>query len=299
MVSNEDTLTTYLRDIASYPRISIAREQELSLQIQNKDIQERAREEAIRELVESNLRLVFHCLKEFDRHLNQTTARLSNLDLLSEGNIGLLKAARSYKPDFGEGQKPTRFSTYACKCIKSHMIRAIKKARFIHIPEHHFTYWTEIEAMRKAANKDLSDEEICKELNVSKEAYALFMQSAESGTFHLEDFGKQNEESLHWSDYMADEQSLTPYDHLDQEDLREYLFTAIDALPPRTGKMISMLYFNENAPTLKDLSKLFGISSERCRQICVQGIKALRKNLMAERPAIAESLSIPTSIAAA
>ena len=300
MIRNNDALQTYLQDIGKYPRISQEREQELSSIIQDTSISEQVRESAREELVEANLRLVFYCLKEFDRHLNQSTARLSNLDLISEGNIGLLKAAQSYQPAFGEGKKPTRFSTYACKCIKSHMIRAIKKARFIHIPEHHFTYWSEIEAVRKAADQNISDEEVRQKLNVSHEAYALFMHSAESKTCHLEDFGGQkDEDGLHWSDYIADENSLTPYDQTDHEDLRQYLFAAIDALPPRTGKMLSMLYFNDNEPTLRDLSNLFGVSSERCRQICVQGIKALRKNLIEKRPAIAESLTLPASIAAA
>ncbi len=299
MVRNKDALETYLHDIGKYPRISQQREQELSSTIQDESMSEQTKTSALQELVEANLRLVFHCLKEFDRYLHQSTVRLSNLDLISEGNIGLLKAAQSYQPAFGDGKRPTRFSTYACKCIKSHMIRAIKKSRFIHIPEHHFTYWSEIEAVRKAADANISDEEIRKKLKVSPEAYALFMHSAESGTCHLEDFGKKDDDSLHWSDYIADEKSLTPYDRIDHEDLRQYLFAAIDELPPRTGKMLSMLYFNESAPTLKDLSNLFGVSSERCRQICAQGIQALRKNLMAERPAIADSLALPTAIAAA
>lgn len=299
MVRTIDTFESYLRDIGQYPRISQKREQVLSGMIQDSSSDEYTKEAARQELVEANLRLVIHCLKEFDRHLNHATARLSKLDLIAEGNIGLVKAARSYQPSFGDNHKPTRFSTYACKCIKSHMIRAIKKSRFIHIPEHHFTYWAEIEAVRKAAHEPLSDEQIRRKIDVSEEAFALFKHSAESGICHLEDFGQHNEDGLHWNDFMADEKNLTPYEQTEHEDLRQYLFAAIEELPPRTGKMLSMLYFNENAPTLKDLSKLFGVSSERCRQICAQGIQTLRRSLLSERPAIAESLELPATIAAA
>ena len=299
MIRHADALETYMRDIADFPRISLEREQEISRIIHDDTRSLSSREKAIQELVESNLRLVIHCLKEFDRHLNRATARLSRLDLIAEGNIGLVKAAKSYQPAFGDDAKPIRFSTYACKCIKSHMIRAIKKSRFIHIPEHHFTYWAEIEAVRKAASNPLTDEQVRQKLDVSEEAFALFKHSAESGICHLEDFGQNGEDGLSWSEYIADENATTPYDHIDQEDLRQYLFAAIDELPPRTGKMLSMLYFNENAPTLRDLSKLFGVSSERCRQICAQGIQALRRNLMSKRAAIAESLDLSATTAAA
>ncbi len=299
MIHHADAFESYMRDIANYPRVSLAREQELSRAIHDETKSAASREAAQQELVEANLRLVIHCLKEFDRHLNSSTARLSNADLIAEGNIGLVKAAKSYRSAFGDNDKPIRFSTYACKCIKSHMIRAIKKSRFIHIPEHHFTYWAEIEAVRKAADKPLTDEQIRVKLDVTEEAFSLFKHSAESGICHLEDFGIRNEDGLSWNEYIADESTATPYEHMDHEDMRQYLFNAIDELPPRTGKMLSMLYFNEKAPTLKDLSKLFGVSSERCRQICAQGIQALRRNLQAKRPAIADSLELPASIAAA
>lgn len=299
MIRNVDSFEAYLRDISAFPRITIKREQQLSVTIQTADIDETSREAAIQELVEANLRLVIHCLKEFDRHLNRATARLSNLDLIAEGNIGLVKAARSYKAQFGDETKPVRFSTYACKCIKSHMIRAIKKSRFIHIPEHHFTYWAEIEAVRKAAAGSISDEAIRKQLNVSEEAFTLFKHSAESGICHLEDFGNRQEDGLQWSEHIADEKAATPFETIEHEDLRQYLFTAIDTLPPRTGKMLSMLYFNENTPTLKDLSTLFGVSSERCRQICAQGIQTLRKKLLEQRNVIADNLEISIGTAAA
>jgi RNA polymerase sigma-32 factor len=298
MIRNVDSFETYMRDISAFPRITPEREQELSVIIQAPGIDEAVKEAAAQELVQSNLRLVVHCLKEFDQHLNSATARLSNPDLIAEGNIGLMKAAHSFQAEFGDGNKPVRFSTYACKCIKSHMIRAIKKSRFIHIPEHHFTYWAEIESVRKAADGDISDDAIRQQLNISEEAFTLFKQSADSRICHLEDFGSQNEDASHWAEYIADESAATPFDEIEHEDLRQYLFDAIDKLPKRTGKMLSMLYFNENTPTLKDLSILFGISSERCRQICAHGIKMLRRNLLTQRGVIADNLEIAIGSAA-
>lgn len=299
MIRSSDTLESYMRDISQFPRISLEREQELSTIIQSPSADPISTQSATQELVEANLRLVLHCLKDFERHLNHATARLSNLDLIAEGNIGLVKAAKSFHPAHGEVANPTRFSTYACKCIKSHMIRAIKKSRFIHIPEHHFTYWAEIEAVRKEASANITDEEIRQKLDVSKEAFSLFKLSADSAICHLEDFGGQGEDSIQWSDYIPDERVATPFEVIEHADLRQYLFDAMDELPPRTSKMLSMLYFNENAPTLKDLSKLFGVSSERCRQICAQGIQKLRQILLDKRPHIADNLDMNINIAAA
>jgi len=299
MNRNADAFETYMRDISAFPRITRMREQELSALIHNEDEDAGTREAAVQQLVEANLRLVLHCLKEFDRHLNRATARLSRLDLIAEGNIGLIKAARSFQAAYGQNTKPVRFSTYACKCIKSHMIRAIKKSRFIHIPEHHFTYWAEIEALRKEAAHAISDDEIRQKLNVSEEAFALFKHSADSGICHLEDFGGQGEDRMEWSEHIADEKAISPFEQIEQEDLRQYLFAAIDELPARTGKMLSMLYFNENTPTLKDLSTLFGVSSERCRQICAQGLQTLRRNLMAKREELTGDYEFGPSIVAA
>ena len=245
MMRNTDAHESYMRDISRFDLIPPEREQELSLLIQDEHTDPTAREAAVTELVESNLRLVVHCLKQFERHINSSTARLSNLDLIAEGNIGLMKAARSFKADYADNGQPVRFCTYACKCINSHMIRAIKKTRFIHIPEHHFTYWTEIESIRREAGGNISEESIRQQLQVSEEAFSLFKHSACSGISMLEDFGSYgDEEGQHWSERFADESNTTPYEEAEREDLRAFLFEQINKLPPRTGKMLSMMYFH-------------------------------------------------------
>lgn len=276
-----DAYSQYMRDIAAYDRISPEREIELSDIIQNSH-DEQLIDQAVNELVQSNLKLVLFCLKEYEPHLNSSTARLSNLDLIEEGNIGLMKAARTFKAiiatDAGD-DKTIRFCTYACKCIKSHMLRAIRKSRFIHIPEHHFTYWSEIEAIRKeAGTDDVSADMISQRLHVTDEAANLFLHSANSGVLRLEDWQK-DDDSNHWSDWMPDENAPSPFEETGQNDLRDFLFQEIAKLPPRTGKMISIMYFNESTPTLKNLADMFGVSSERCRQICAQGLKHLRRQL--------------------
>ncbi len=295
-----DTREAYMQDIAAFERITPEREQELSRILQNPATDEASRDAAMNELIEANLRLVLHCVKQFERHTQSTNAPLSNLDLIAEGNIGLMKAARSFNAHYQDDSKPVRFCTYACKCINSHMIRAIKKARFIHIPEHHFAYWTEIESIRREAGRDLSDAAIRQQLNVSEEAFSLFQKSAETRMSLLEEHGAAHrDEGQHWSERFSDPTLATPCEEAERDDLRAFLFEQIEQLPPRTGKMLSMMYFNENTPSLKDLSHLFGVSSERCRQICAQGIQALRRQMLARRERIADDLGIRGSTVAA
>lgn len=287
-MTESDAYSRYLRDISQYPRITPERESELSHVIQTCSNAEQV-EAAVNELIHSNLRLVVHCQKEFDRY--RSSSQISVLDLIAEGNIGLMKAARNFNSGFGDDEsdaatgEAVRFSTYACKCIKSHMIRAIKKARFIHIPEHHFSYWTEIETLQRENGGTLSDRDLSERMNLSDDALSFIKLSAGSGVCMLEDLTAEDSDNS-WNDFIASEHTASPSDEAGNNDLRAFLFGEMSKLPPRTRQIITMLYFNEKSPTLKDLSNLFGISSERCRQICVQGIHQLRRHLFSKRNAI-------------
>lgn len=286
-----DAYSRYLADISQYDRITPEREAELSRVIQTCPNAEQV-EAAVSELIHSNLRLVIHCQKEFEKY--RASSRLSTLDLIAEGNIGLMKAAKKFNSanndDAGDpNREPIRFSTYACKCIKSHMIRAIKKARFIHVPEHHFSYWGEIEKLQNENGNTLSDSELCDRMDLSGDALAFIKLSAGSGVCMLEELTGEDSDNS-WSDFIASEDSPCPSEEAERHDLRAFLLNEMNNLAPRTRQIITMLYFNESAPTLKDLSEMFGISSERCRQICVQGLTSLKRQMFARRSGIEPTL---------
>ncbi len=298
---NSDAYDRYLNDIAQYPRITPARERELSRIIQICTNAEQV-EAAVNELIQSNLRLVIHCQKEFDKHLNSGSARMSALDLIAEGNIGLMKAARNFNTAFHpNGKKPigtaVRFSTYACKCIKSHMLRAIKKSRFIHIPEHHFSYWTEMDALHRENGERMSDRALQKHMELSEEALSLIKLSARTGVSMLEDLPPAEDDS-NWNDFIADDDTALPCEEAETHDLRAFLNEEMESLAPRTRQIIAMLYFNDNAPTLKEISGIFGISSERCRQICMKGLALLRRQLFTRRHGIDPVLARTDAVAA-
>lgn len=290
-MKESDAYSRYLADISQYDRITPEREAELSRVIQTCPNAEQV-EAAVSELIHSNLRLVIHCQKEFEKY--RASSRLSALDLIAEGNIGLMKAAKKFNSanndDAGDpDREPIRFSTYACKCIKSHMIRAIKKARFIHVPEHHFSYWGEIEKLQSENGNALSDSELCERMDLSGDALAFIKMSAGSGVCMLEELTGEDSDNS-WSDFIASEDSPCPSEEAERHDLRTFLLNEMNNLAPRTRQIITMLYFNESAPTLKDLSQMFGISSERCRQICAQGLTSLKRQMFARRNGITPGL---------
>jgi RNA polymerase sigma factor (sigma-70 family) len=284
MLTSQSSYEAYLREISVYPRIDVQREIKLSHIIQNSaDSNEVDR--AIEELIHANLRLVVHCLKDFDKRLSSPSARITRMDLIAEGNIGLMKAAQRFDAghvdEEGKRKSAIRFSTYACKCIKNRMRRALKLARFIHIPEHHFGYWSKMDTLYGDFGADISDEEMRRKLDVSEDVMGLLKQSSGSRTCMLEDLACHEGEGSGWHDFIANESASCPADEADLRDLRTFLFNEMGKLPPRTQNMLSMMYFSEHKNiTLKDLAHKYGISSERCRQVCAQGIERLRRQML-------------------
>ena len=282
----QDAFQRYLEDISQYARITPKRESELSHVIQDGNNEEQ-REAAISELIHANLRLVVHCLKRFEGYLSSSAVRITRMDLIAEGNLGLMKAAERFdvKHDT-EGRGTIRFSTYACKCIHSQMHRAVKQSRFIHIPEHHFGYWSEMKALREEHGGDLSDEMLGRTLDVSSEVAGLLKQSSQSGTCMLEDLAAHDVEGGGWHDFIPNESAACPAHETGCNDLRDFLCAEMESLPPRTQGMLSRLYLNDGSPTLRDLASHYNISSERCRQVCIQGLNHLRRQLAGRMPQI-------------
>lgn len=240
-------------------------------------------DDAVNELVQANLLLVVHCLKDFARYLSHSENCISVMDLIAEGNIGLMNAARKFNvdytsEDFKQHKNPISFSTYACKCIKTAMRRALKASRFIHVPEHHFSYWTKIQHLQELHGESLTDNMIIEELEITPSRLKMLRKSRECKTSGLEDIVDQDGESR-WFDIVPNPNAECPQREAALSDLRKHLIEEINTLPPRTQKMISMMFLEERKTTLGDLSQRFGVSRERCRQICAKGLQTLKKQI--------------------
>jgi RNA polymerase sigma factor (sigma-70 family) len=282
-----DTLyDSYMRDVRCFSRIKPEREVELSRAIIN-GRSAKSIERAVHELVEANLLLVIHCLKEFLPYLESPAAGLTRMDLIAEGNIGLMNAARNYDacrglPPARRGTRPTkpgiRFSTYACRSIKNAMRRAVKLSRFIHIPEHHFAYWSQIRTLEDDGQGGVSSEEMSRRLGVNAAKLSMLKHSHESTTLHLEDLCDADGDRS-WRERIPDPSARAPAREVETKDLHAYLEAELEALPERTRRMLQLAYFGEDPKPFSDLGREFGVSKERCRQVCRQGLDALRHRM--------------------
>lgn len=283
MRQQKDALTRYLSDIKRYPRISREREIELSRIIRTDCDPERV-QEAVHELVHANLLLVVHCLKDF-AHWASASIGISEMDLVAEGNIALMDAARSYNALYeGDGNRedyaqPAKFSTYACRCIKRRMTGALRGSRFIHIPEAHFSSWRRMAEIENEFGGCLPDEELAGKMSVSVQKLGMIRQSRRSHTSMLEDLASADDGSPGWSDIVPNEKAVRPDREAAARDERRFLLEEMRELKPRTREMITEMFFSERRPTLRDLSEKHRISQERCRQICAAGLKKLEARI--------------------
>jgi len=277
--SNNDGFSRYIEDIKEYARITPDREAELSAVIQ---AGEEGAEAAVNELVQANLLLVVHCLKDFSHWAYSTDMGISELDLVAEGNIALMDAAKSYNAEYdgGEGAASKghiKFSTYACKCIKRRMARALRSSKFIRIPEAHFSSWRKLSELEDDEGNSLSNEEVAARIGVNVNKLGMIRHSQQCGTCMLEDIGRSEDGTSFWADVFLNDRAVKPDAETERHDLRRYLFDCMAKLKPRTREMLTLMYFSEKNPTLRDLSEIYHVSQERCRQVCAAGLKALRE----------------------
>jgi len=286
MISVSDTFDRYLREIARYPRISRQREGELSRIIQH-DSNEEQVEAAVHELVHANLRLVVHCLKDFRSYLSSAGTHISRMDLIAEGNVALLNAARTFNAAYDANDErpaatPIPFSGYACTVIKRAMHRAIKRSRMIHVPEYHYSRWGEMKALREKHGDALTDDVLIRELDVNPAVLEMLRTSESTSTCMLEDLGARAEDG-NWESFLPNEQAACPARETDQRDLRRFLLAEMQKLPARTSRMLHLRFLSESRTSLMELAQEFDISPERCRQVCSQGLAALRDQILGQQ----------------
>jgi RNA polymerase sigma-32 factor len=292
MLKQNELDDRYLKQISSYPRITLEREAELSRIIQNSKRRAKV-EKAVEEMVNGNLRLVVHCAKEFSRYLTVPGCAVTTMDLIAEGNVALIKAARNFNSDYkkdGHGARKRgrmRFSAYACICIKRAMRRALQSGRLIHIPEHHFRYWRRIHELQDEHGPEMADTELQESLGIGSSKLAILKKGLSARASMLEDLPGA-EDALNWAERIPDRRVRGPDHEAGLKDLRAYLVNEMKRLPQRTREMISMVFLAEYRPTLGHVAERYGVSSERCRQICAAGLKALRTQI--------EASSIPVGL---
>lgn len=261
----EDLLRLYMEEMKQYPLLTQEEEHECALKV--KAGSEWAREK----MIVSNLRLVIYVAKHFrDRGL-------PFLDLIQEGNIGLIKAVEKYDVDKGY-----RFATYATWWIKQGIQRAIvDKSRNIRIPVHLQTKYSKIIKAERALEQELgrtpTDEELAYETNCDIDQIHKIRVALRDTTSLNEMVGEEEDREL--QDQLEDTMFKTPHAQLVEKDTFEQMMKVIETLPPRTSKIIQLRYgfVDGQSRTLEAIGQEFGLTRERVRQVEASALNKIKK----------------------
>ncbi len=260
----DDPVRMYLKEIGKIPLLSPERETELAERITEGD------KAAKDELIEANLRLVVSIAK---RHVGKG---MYFLDLIQEGNLGLIKAVEKF--DYSKGYK---FSTYATWWIRQAITRAIAdQARTIRIPVHmvetiHKVSRTARQLLQEFGREATTDE-IAEALGMTAEKVREIMKIAQDPVSLETPIGE--EEDSHLGDFVEDNDSPAPSDSASYSLLREQLCNILHTLTPREEQVIKLRFGLEDGRprTLEEVGKKFEITRERIRQIEAKALRKLR-----------------------
>jgi len=277
MINQTDTiLKIYLEDINAYKRIDSDREKELADIIQGSEDPEEVRK-AKDELVTANLRLVVkYALDYYNKIKAFSDTKASLMDLINEGNIGLMKAADLFK-----SEKGVNFSTYAYLVIQRNIKRYVKNEKTIRIPLNHFKHIAELKSLEgeyKLKNEHLTDDIIKKELKITDDMLCMIRKNREP-ILSIDSLEEEVGES-----FMASQDNSIEHadDATSRMQLREYLYDKMKELKPNYRDILFMRFFGNTEMTLEEIGKRQGLTRERIRQIIPQALKALRIKILEE-----------------
>lgn len=266
--ATDDSVKAYLQQIGKIPLLSFEDEMKIA-----KEIKEKNSIKAKEILVNSNLRLVVSIAKKY------IGRGLSFLDLIQEGNLGLIKAAEKF--DYEKGYK---FSTYATWWIQQSITRGIAdKSRMIRLPVHMIETLSKI----KKATFDLSmelgrmptKEETAERVGMPLQKLTQLLKAAQ-GTISIETPANQKDDSSKIADYIVDETDSTPDTKVTQESLLDDVKKILDQLNPKEKDVLILRYGlddNGQKKTLDEIGNRYGVSRERIRQIETRAIAKLKK----------------------
>ena len=263
-VSIDDPVRMYLKEIGKVPLLTAEEERELAIRMGEGD------ETAKQKLAEANLRLVVSIAKRY------VGRGMLFLDLIQEGNLGLIKAVEKF--DYTKGYK---FSTYATWWIRQAITRAIAdQARTIRIPVHMVETINKLVRVSRQLlqeyGRDPLPEELAKEMNIPEEKVREILKIAQEPVSLETPIGE--EEDSHLGDFLPDEDAPAPAEAAAFTLLKEQLMDVLDTLTPREMKVLKLRFGLEDgrARTLEEVGKEFQVTRERIRQIEAKALRKLR-----------------------
>lgn len=270
-IGTEDPVRMYLKEIGTVPLLSA--EEELRLAKRKSEGDEAAKER----LIEANLRLVVSIAKRY------TGRGMSFLDLVQEGNLGLLKGVEKF--DYTKGYK---LSTYATWWIRQSVTRALAdQARTIRVPVHMVETINKMSKMQRKLTLELGYEpsvaELSEALDMTEEKVMEIMQIAREPASLETPIGEEDDSNL--GDFVADSNVVTPEGNVESVMLRQHIDTLLKDLKDRERQVIVLRFGLEDGHprTLEEVGKEFNVTRERIRQIEAKALRKLRNPVRSKR----------------
>jgi RNA polymerase primary sigma factor len=265
----DDSVRLYLREIGKIPLLTGEEEHELAMKVLDGD--KRAKDK----MVESNMRLVVSIAKRYSGR------GLDFLDLIQEGNTGLLRAVEKFDPDKG-----FKFSTYATWWIRQAITRAIAdQARTIRIPVHMVETINKVlrtqRRLTQELNREPSVDEVARELDMDPEKIEYVMKIKQDIASLDASVGREGEdEDSALGDFIEDEERISPEDSASNQLLKEQIAVILGSLSEREQKIIKMRFGigGGKSHTLEEVGAEFSVTRERIRQIEAKALARLRKH---------------------
>lgn len=267
----DDSVRMYLREIGRIPLLTAAEEVQLAKRIEKGD------EWAKKRLAEANLRLVVSIAKKY------IGRGLSLLDLIQEGNMGLLRAVEKF--DYKKGFK---FSTYATWWIRQAITRAIAdQARTIRIPVHMVETINKLIRVQRQLVQDLGreplPEEIAAEMGIDVDKVEHIIKISQETVSLEAPVGEEEDSRL--GDFIEDKETLSPEETAIAQLMKGHIAESLDLLTPREQKILRMRFGLEDGKThtLEEVGQEFGVTRERIRQIEAKALQKLKKHEAAQK----------------
>ena len=264
--SNDNALKIYLREIADYPQLTFEQEKQLAQAIEQGDA------EAKKRLIQANLKLVVTVARKAI-HMSS----LPIIDLIQEGNLGLMIAAEKYNYRLGY-----RFSTYATWWVKQSMFKAIsEQSHCMKIPvyiQETLSKFSKVKSqMEQEVNDTVKTEDVAKKMNIAPDKIEMFL-SAYTKTISIENGLERNDgKELNVADILADDTTLIS-ENVEYQSLKNDINNVISTLKEREQEVVKMRYGLDDSErfTLEEIGNLYGVTKECIRQTELRALKKMK-----------------------